>query len=117
MTARRGAWGDYAGGDSPGLSLHTTPWLHQREIAAVATDTWGAEVRPNEIDVFQPFHLVGLVHMGLAIGEIFDLDGQPTTALPTAATHSCSPPHRYRSQRPSGRRSRLSRSSEQQADS
>ncbi|MET8053373.1 cyclase family protein [Streptosporangium sp. NPDC005286] len=72
LEARRHAWGDYAGGASPGVSLHTAPWFHEREIAAVASDTWGVEVRPNEIDCFQPFHVVALVHMGLAIGEIFD---------------------------------------------
>lgn len=74
MATRRNGWQDYAGGPAPGLSLHTTPWLHEREVAAVATDTWGVEVRPNEIGVFQPFHIVALVHMGMAIGEIFDLD-------------------------------------------
>ncbi|MBL7493512.1 cyclase family protein [Frankia sp. AgB1.9] len=72
LEARRQAWGDYAGGASPGVSLHTAPWVHEREIAAIASDTWGVEVRPNEIDCFQPFHVVALVHMGLAIGEIFD---------------------------------------------
>ena len=84
MAARRGNWGDYAGGPAPGLSLHTAPWLHEREIAAVATDTWGVEVRPNEIDVLQPLHLVALVHMGLAFGEMFDLD---TLAADCAADH------------------------------
>ncbi|MFG1926395.1 cyclase family protein [Cryptosporangium sp. NPDC048952] len=72
LEARRSAWGDYAGGASPGVSLHTAPWVHEKEIAAIASDTWGVEVRPNEIDCFQPFHVVALVHMGLAIGEIFD---------------------------------------------
>ncbi|MBT2228168.1 cyclase family protein [Nonomuraea sp. NEAU-A123] len=72
LEARRHAWSDYAGGAAPGVSLHTAPWFHEREIAAVASDTWGVEVRPNEIDCFQPFHVVALVHMGLAIGEIFD---------------------------------------------
>jgi kynurenine formamidase len=72
LEKRRHAWGDYAGGPAPGISLHTAPWFHEREIAAVASDTWGVEVRPNEIDCFQPFHVVALVHMGLAIGEIFD---------------------------------------------
>jgi kynurenine formamidase len=72
LEARREAWGDYAGGPAPGVSLHTAPWFHEHEIAAVASDTWGVEVRPNEIDCFQPFHVVALVHMGLAIGEIFD---------------------------------------------
>jgi hypothetical protein len=41
----------------------------------VATDTWGMEVRPNETpDVFQPLHLVFIVHMGLCVGEIWDLE-------------------------------------------
>lgn len=74
MQARRGDWGDYAGGPAPGLSLHTAPWLHEHEIAALATDTWGCEVRPNEIDLFQPLHIVALVHMGIPFGEIWDLE-------------------------------------------
>jgi kynurenine formamidase len=74
LSARRGDWQTYAGGDAPGLSLHTAPWLHRCEVAAIASDTWGIEVRPNEIDLFQPLHIVALVHMGLAFGEIFDLE-------------------------------------------
>lgn len=74
MFVRRGDWGDYSGGAAPGLSLTMAPWLHRHEIAAVATDTWGVEVRPNEIPVFQPLHLVSLVHGGIPFGEIFDLD-------------------------------------------
>ncbi|ADG99445.1 cyclase family protein [Segniliparus rotundus DSM 44985] len=74
LGARRGKWADYAGGASPGLSLHTAPWLREKDIAAVATDTWGVEVLPNEIDCWQPLHIVALVHTGLALGEMFDLD-------------------------------------------
>ena len=74
MAAWRGNWGDYAGGPSAGLSLHTAPWLRDKDIAAIATDTWGIEVLPNEIDCFQPLHVVSLVHTGLAFGEMFDLD-------------------------------------------
>jgi kynurenine formamidase len=74
LAVRRDAWGDYAGGPAPGLSLHVAPWLHSRGISAVATDTWGVEVRPNEIGVFQPLHVVCLVHAGIAFGEMFDLD-------------------------------------------
>ncbi|GAA1827148.1 cyclase family protein [Pseudonocardia ailaonensis] len=74
LGARRGAWGDYAGGPAPGLSLHTAPWLYENEVAALVTDTWGVEVRPNEIAQIQPLHTVALVHMGLALGEIFDLE-------------------------------------------
>ena len=77
MAAARsaGSWGNYAGGDAPGLGLGSVDWLASRDIAAVATDTWGFEVRPNETpDVAQPLHIVLIVHMGLWIGEIFDLD-------------------------------------------
>ncbi len=42
---------------------------------AVACDTWGLEVLPNETpDVFQPLHIILIVHMGLLVGEIFDLE-------------------------------------------
>jgi kynurenine formamidase len=73
--ARREGWGEYAGGPSPGLSFTTAGWLHRTEIAAIATDTWGFEVRPNEFDTaFQPLHQVAIPHMGLLIGEMWDLD-------------------------------------------
>lgn len=73
--ARREGWKDYAGGPSAGLSFSTAGWLHSREIAAVATDTWGFEVRPNEFDVaFQPLHQVVIPNMGLFVGELWDLD-------------------------------------------
>jgi kynurenine formamidase len=75
MCRAAGVWGDYAGGDAPGLSLWTTRWIHSNRVAGVATDTWGAEVRPNEIpEAHQPFHIVALVYMGLLLGEIFALD-------------------------------------------
>ncbi|WP_426244618.1 cyclase family protein [Nocardioides sp. LHG3406-4] len=71
----RGSWGDYAGGSAPGLGLDAVPWVAEREIAALATDTWGMEVRPNETpDTNQPLHIVFIVHMGLWVGEIFDLE-------------------------------------------
>jgi kynurenine formamidase len=73
--ARREGWGDYAGGAAPGLSFTTADWLKRTEIAAIATDTWGFEVRPNEFDVaFQPLHQVAIPHIGLFIGEMWDLD-------------------------------------------
>ncbi|GAA3753801.1 cyclase family protein [Salinactinospora qingdaonensis] len=72
---RRDGWGDYAGGAAPGLSFTTAGWLHAAEIAAIATDTWGFEVRPNEFDgAFQPLHQVAIPNMGLFIGEMWDLD-------------------------------------------
>ncbi|HEX2766264.1 MAG TPA: cyclase family protein [Candidatus Limnocylindria bacterium] len=71
-----GSWGSYAGGSAPGLALDTAPWIHERQLAAVASDTWGLEVLPNETpDVFQPLHIILIVGMGLLMGEIFDLEG------------------------------------------
>jgi molybdopterin-dependent oxidoreductase alpha subunit len=44
-------------------------------VAAIATDTWGIEVLPNETtDVFQPLHIILLVNAGIHIGEMFDLE-------------------------------------------
>lgn len=71
----RQGWGTYAGGDAPGLSLSTVPWLAENRIAAVASDTWGVEVRPNELpDSFQPMHIPCVVYMGLLLGEMFRLE-------------------------------------------
>ncbi|MGH8914947.1 MAG: cyclase family protein [Acidimicrobiia bacterium] len=73
-----GDWGDYAGGYSaraPGLGLSSAEWIHAKDAAAVATDTWGAEVLPTEtLDVSMPMHIILIVHMGLTLGEIFDLE-------------------------------------------
>jgi kynurenine formamidase len=75
MCRHNKAWGTYAGGDAPGLSFYTADWVHARQLAGVATDTWGMEVRPNEIpDSFQPLHQIFIPAMGLLIGEIFDLE-------------------------------------------
>ena len=75
MARQSNDWGDYAGGDAAGLGLASVEWIADRQIVAMATDTWGFEVRPNETpDVAQPLHLILIVHMGLWLGEIFDLD-------------------------------------------
>jgi kynurenine formamidase len=72
---KKHGWGSYAGGDAPGLSFYTADWLHARRLAAIVTDTWGMEVRPNELpNSFQPLHQVVIPNMGLTIGEIWDLE-------------------------------------------
>jgi kynurenine formamidase len=69
-----GDWGGYAGGDAPGLAFETCHWIHQKEIAAICTDTWGCEVRPNETsDASQPWHWVVIPMIGISMGEIFYL--------------------------------------------
>lgn len=73
--ARQARWGSYAGGDAPGLSFWTLDWLYRTQIAAIASDTWGVEVRPNEFPgSFQPLHQVAIPNIGLTLGEMFDLD-------------------------------------------
>nr|WP_256871396.1 cyclase family protein [Paenarthrobacter nitroguajacolicus] len=72
---RREGWGDYAGGSAPGLSFSTAAWLHASEIAGIATDTWGFEVRPNEFEgAFQPLHQIAIPNLGLFLGEMWDPD-------------------------------------------
>ncbi|MBI4693648.1 MAG: cyclase family protein [Gammaproteobacteria bacterium] len=67
-----GEWGGYAGGDAPGLAFETAEWIHRHEIAAICTDTWGCEVRPNETtQASQPWHWVVIPKIGISMGEIF----------------------------------------------
>lgn len=71
----QGSWGNYAGGSAPGLGLSAADWIFKKQLSAIATDTWGMEVLPNETpDVFQPLHIILIVHMGLTVGEIFDFE-------------------------------------------
>ena len=61
-----GAWGDCAGGPAPGLAISSADFFCPRNVAAVATDTWGTEVLPNETpDVLQPLHIILLVNAGI----------------------------------------------------
>jgi len=72
---QNGSWDGYCGGPAPGLSVLCARWIYEREVAAVATDTWGVEGLPNETkDCFQPLHMISLRNTGLLLGEIFDLD-------------------------------------------
>jgi kynurenine formamidase len=70
----RGDWGGYAAGDAPGLMFETAEWIQRNDIAAICTDTWGCEVRPNESpDVNQPWHWIVIPMIGITMGEIFSL--------------------------------------------
>ena len=65
-------WTGYAGGAAPGLSFETCHWLKEKDVAAICTDTWGCEVRPNETDeAKQPWHWVVIPALGISMGEIF----------------------------------------------
>jgi kynurenine formamidase len=67
-------WEGFAG-DAPGLGMTTLEWLHERRVAAVATDTYAVEAKPYQVKGHaSPFHVVAIVYMGLLLGEIFDLE-------------------------------------------
>jgi kynurenine formamidase len=60
---------------SPGLSSRSIEWLHDHDVAAVATDTITFEVYPCEDPrVFMPVHMIQLRDMGLAQGQNWALD-------------------------------------------
>jgi kynurenine formamidase len=63
------------GGASPGLTMATSLWFHEHEVAAAATDTMPFEVFPCERDdCLLPVHMLDLVEMGLTQGQNFDLE-------------------------------------------
>jgi kynurenine formamidase len=71
----RGDWRHFDLDESPGVSVHTAPWMHARQIAAVASDNYAVEVRPSELPPFRsPFHICAIPNMGLTLGEIFFLE-------------------------------------------
>lgn len=60
---------------APGLGRSTVAWLHEREVAAVATDTIAVEVQPAEEAGAQlPLHGALIRDLGLTLGEMFALD-------------------------------------------
>ena len=71
----RGDWRNYDLDPFPGVSVYTTRWMHDKQIAAVASDNYAVEVRPSELRGFRnPFHVVAIANMGLTLGEIFFLE-------------------------------------------
>ena len=72
---KAGSWDGYPGGDAPGFAFETLEWIKRTELAALASDTWGCEVRPNETEggINQPWHWITIPIMGMTMGEIFNL--------------------------------------------
>jgi len=58
-----------------GFAFETLEWIKRVELAALASDTWGCEVRPNETEpgINQPWHWITIPIMGMTMGEIFYL--------------------------------------------
>ena len=84
-----GSWDGYPGGDAPGMAFETLAWVARTELAALATDTWGAEVRPNETEpgINQPWHWITIPMMGMTMGESSTSRSWPRTTPPTASTY------------------------------
>ena len=73
LTAVRevGEWGDYAGGPAPGLGVSCADYVCANHVVAVATDTWGVEVKPYETsDIMAPLHIIFLINAGVYMGEM-----------------------------------------------
>lgn len=63
------------GSDGGGLSTKSVEWLHDHDVAAVATDTLVFEVWPCEDPaVLLPVHMIHLRDMGLVQGQNWALD-------------------------------------------
>lgn len=59
----------------PGLDLACADWLHDRQVAAVASDNWGVEAMPpDDREYRMPVHCVLIRDMGMTLGELFVLD-------------------------------------------
>jgi kynurenine formamidase len=71
---RSGGASAYAG-DEPGIGLACCGWLHDRDVAALASDNHGIEVLPGEDPAqFLPVHCVLIRDLGMPLGEIWDLE-------------------------------------------
>jgi kynurenine formamidase len=58
----------------PGIGADSLGWLHEHGVAAVASDNWAVEWLTGPDVIRFPVHEVGIVHMGLLLGEMFELD-------------------------------------------
>ena len=60
---------------APGPSLQSVEWFRDRDVAAVATDSYTGEVFPREVKgTYLPVHLLHLVDMGMTQGQNFDFE-------------------------------------------
>jgi kynurenine formamidase len=71
---------EHADGDawlagSPGVSWRVAGWLHEKKIAAIASDNVAVEVITPEVENhFLLFHCLAIRDMGMSLGEIWDLE-------------------------------------------
>ena len=58
----------------PGVGAAALGWLHEHGICAIAWYNWAVEWLTGPDVIRMPVHEVGIVHMGLLLGEMFELD-------------------------------------------
>jgi kynurenine formamidase len=58
----------------PGIGADCLPWLQEVGVAAIACDNWAVEHLNADSGGRLPVHEVAIVHLGLPLGEIFELD-------------------------------------------
>jgi kynurenine formamidase len=81
LIVRTGWWTRFAtekdekslAGGSPGLHWRCVEWMHDHQVAAVASDNIAVEAGPAEADARSAFHMIALRDMGLMMGELWDL--------------------------------------------
>jgi len=61
--------------DEPGVSAKAVPWIAERDVALLATDTTAVEVMaPEEGERPLALHVAALRDLGMPLGEMFDVD-------------------------------------------
>jgi kynurenine formamidase len=70
---KTGKWDVYHG-SHPGLHHRAALWLHEHEIAAVASDNGAVEGNDKQAMLAIPLHQLALRDMGLPLGETFNLE-------------------------------------------
>jgi len=61
---------------SPGIGWKCAQWLHERQVAAIASDNIAVETSTVEFPgVMLPFHMLALRDMGMMLGEMWNLEG------------------------------------------
>jgi kynurenine formamidase len=78
-TRATGDWASFTEVDEvpprePGIGAAALGWLHEHGICAIACDNWAVEWLTGPDVIRMPVHEVGIVHMGLLLGEMFELD-------------------------------------------
>jgi kynurenine formamidase len=59
----------------PGLSMACCEWLHDHDVAVIASDNWAIEVLPGEVEgTPMNVHMILIRDMGMTLGEILDFE-------------------------------------------